>query len=162
MSSSSKSTGPKVKHCQRISILNAVTQAPPPPHTSLPPIIDNIPTSTVTLKTAPLPPPPHGTLPKKKHSSNKHSPFFPGIYGRPLFTLTPVNHFSAIPDGKSIIFYYFRKALPHEIAEGSSYILINIFENLWTAPEVFLKWQEAVDTGTMKDPEKSVYRYSIM
>ena len=48
------------------------------------------------------------------------------------------------------------------MSEGSSYILVDIFENLWTAPEVFLKWRQAVDTSAMKDPEKSAYRYSIM
>ena len=161
MSSSSKSTSPCFKHCLRVALPNATTQAPPPLHTDLPPSIDDIPTTTITLKPALLPPPPHGAPPKKKCSSDKHSPFFPGVYGRPLFTLTPVNHFSAIPDSKSIIFNYFRKALPHEVAEGSSYILVDIYENLWVAPEVFLKWQEVVDTGAMKEPEKSVYHYSI-
>ena len=161
MSSSSKSTSPCFKHCPQVALPNAMTQAPPPLRTDLPPSIDNIPTTTVTLKPALLPPPPRGTPPKKKCSSDKHSPFFPRVYGCPLFTLTPINHFSAIPDGKSIIFNYFRKVLPHEVAEGSSYILIDIYENLWVAPEVFLKWQEAVDSGAMKEPEKAAYHYSI-
>ena len=156
-----KRTGPQVKHCPQIALPAVMTQAPPPPHTDLPAIIDDIPTTTVMLKTAPLPPPPCSALPKKKRTPGKQSPFFPGVYGRPLFTLTPVNHYSAILNGKSIIFNYFRKALPHEVAEGSSYILVDIYENLWVAPEVFLKWREAVDTGAMKDPEKSVYRFSI-
>ena len=160
-SSSSKCVGLQIKQCQRFSLPIAVTQAPPPPCTNAPPSINDIPTSTVTLKMVPLPPPPRGAPPKKKQSLGKQSPFFPGVYSRPLFTLTPVRHFSSIPDGKSIIFNYFRKALPHEMSEGSTYILVDIFENLWTAPEVFLKWQEAVDAGTMKDPEKSAYRYSI-
>ena len=51
--------------------------------------------------------------------------------------------------------------MPHEIAEGSSYILIDIYENLWAAPEVFLKWREAIDTGTMKELEKSAFRYCL-
>ena len=45
--------------------------------------------------------------------------------------------------------------------EGSSYVLVDIYENLWSAPEVFLKWREAVDSGAMKDPEKSACHYSI-
>ena len=161
MSSSPNSSGPRVKHCARISLPNAITQAPPPPRTDGPPSINDIPTSTVTLKTAPLPPPPRGTPAKKKRVPNNPSPFFPGVYGRPLFTLTPVNHFSSIPDSKSIIINYYRKALPHEIVEGSLYILVDIYENLWTAPEVFLKWREAVDSGALKEPEKAVFRYSI-
>ena len=99
-SSSSKRTGPQIKHCLCISLPNAITQPPPPLRTDAPQSIDDIPTSTVTLKTAPLPPPPCGAPPKKKHTPAKHSPLFPGIYGRPLFTLTPVNHYSSIPDGK--------------------------------------------------------------
>ena len=159
--SSPKSSGPRVKHCARATLPNAIMQAPPPPRSDLPTSIDVIPTSTVMLKSAPLPPPPRGAPAKKKHTLDSQSPFFPGVYGRPLFMLTPVNHFSSIPDGKSIIFNYFRKALPHEIAEGSSYILVDVYENLWTAPEVFLKWREAVDSGVMKEPEKAAYRYSI-
>ena len=139
--SSRKTTGPRIKHCQHIALPSTIMQAPPPPCTDLPPSINDIPTTTVTLKMTPLPPPPHSAPPpKKKHSSGSHLPFFDGVYGRPLFSLTPVNHFSAIPEGKSIIFNYYRKALPHEVSEGSSYILINIFENLWMALEVFLKW----------------------
>ena len=159
--SSPKPTGPHVKHCVRVALPNAITQAPPPLHTDIPATIDSIPTSTVTLKTAPLPPPPHGAPTKKKCSPGNQSPFFPGVYGRPLFMLTPVNHYSAIPNGKSIIFNHFRKALPHEVTEGSSYIIVDIFENLWTVPEVFLKWRQAVDSGTMKEPEKAVFCYSI-
>ena len=160
MSSSTKTTGPHIKHCQWITLPNTMSQAPPPPCTDLPATIDDILTSIVTLKSAPLPPP-HGTSPKKKHSLGKQSPFFPSIYRRPLFTLTPVNHFSAIPQGKSIIFNYYRKALPHEVSEGSSYILVDIFENLWTTPEVFLKWRQVVDVSAMKEPKKSVYHFSI-
>ena len=66
MSSSSKRIGPQVKHCQWISLPNTITHAPPPPYTDLPPSIDIIPTSTVTLKSDPLPPPPCGAPPKKK------------------------------------------------------------------------------------------------
>ena len=95
--SSSKRTGPQVKHCQRIALPNSMMQAPPPPHTDLPPSIDNIPMSTVTLKTAPLPPPPHSTPPKKKQSTDKQSPFFDGVYRHILYSLTPINHYSAIP-----------------------------------------------------------------
>ena len=115
MSSPSKCSGLQIKHCQRISLPNVITQAPPPLCTDLPTSIDDIPMSTVMLKTAPLPPPPCGVPPKKKKSPGKQSPFFPGVYRRPLFTLTPVNHYSSIPDGKSIIFNYFRKVLPHEV-----------------------------------------------
>ena len=161
MSSPTKSTGPHVKHCARVTLPNAITQAPPPPCSDMPPSIDSIPTSTVTLKTAPLPPPPCGAPPKKKQSHGNHSPFFPGVYSHPLFSLTPVKHFSSILNVKSIIFNYYRKALPHELAEGSTFILVNIFENLWTMPEVFLKWREAVKSGTLKEPEKAVYHYSI-
>ena len=162
MSSSPNSTGPRVKHCVRVALPSTITQAPPPPHTDVPPTINDIPMTTVTLKAAPLPPPPCGAPAKKKRSLIKQSPFFLGVYGRPLFTLTPVHHYSSIPDGNSIIFNYFRKALPHELEEGgSSYILVDIYENLWSAPDVFLKWREAVDSGVMKEPEKAVYRYSI-
>ena len=136
-------------------------QAPPPPHTDLPPSINNIPTSMVMMKLATLPPPPCGAPLKKKHSPGKQTPFFDGIYGHPLFSLTPVNHFSVIPQGKSIIFNYYRKALPHEAVEGSSYILVDIFKNLWSAPEVFLKWRQAVDSGVLKEPEKSTLRFCI-
>ena len=80
MSSSSKRTGPQVKHCQRISLPNTITQAPPPPRSDLPPSIDSIPTSTVTLKSVPLPPPLCGAPPKKKRTTNKLSPFFEGVY----------------------------------------------------------------------------------
>ena len=160
-SSSSKPSGPRVKHCQHISLLNAVTQAPPPPRSDLPVTINDIPTSVVTKKTDPLPPPPYAVPPKKKRTSAPHSPFFDGVYGRPLFSLAPVRHFSSIPKGKSIIFNYFRKAMPHEATEGSSYILIDIFENLWAAPEVFLKWRQAVDTGNMKEPEKTAFHYCL-
>ena len=83
-------------------------------------------------------------------------------FGRPLFSLTPLRHFSTIPSGKSIIFNYFRKALPHELAEGGSpYILIDIYENLWIVPEVFLKWRQAIDSGVMKDVEKSAFRFCL-
>ena len=51
--------------------------------------------------------------------------------------------------------------LPHEAAEGSSFILVDIYENLWAAPEVFLKWWQAVDAGNMKEPEKSALCYCI-
>ena len=51
--------------------------------------------------------------------------------------------------------------MPHEATEGSSYILIDIFENLWAAPEVFLKWRQAIDEGALKEPEKSAFRYCI-
>ena len=47
------------------------------------------------------------------------------------------------------------------MAEGSSYILVDIYENLWTAPEVFLKWRQVVDSRAMKEPEKAAYSYSI-
>ena len=161
MSSSGKRTGPQVKHCPRISLPNPITQAPPPPRSDVPPSFDNIPTSIVTLKSDPLPPPPCGIPPKKKHSLAKKSPFFDGVYGRPLFSLAPVHHFSSIPQGKSIIFNFFRKALPHEATEGSAYILIDVYENLWATPEVFLKWRQAVDEGAMKKPEKSAFRYCI-
>ena len=154
------SSSPRVKHCQRISLPNAVTQAPPPLRSDVPPSIADIPTSTVTLKSDPLPPP-CGVPPKKKRSSAPHSPFFDGVYGRPLFSLAPVHHFSSIPKGKSILFNYFRKAMTHEATEGSNYILIDIFENLWAAPEVFLKWRQAVDEGVMKELEKSTFRYCI-
>ena len=179
--SSSNHSGPRVKHCPRISLPNAATQAPPPPRSDLPvtiddipmstvtlksdslPSIDDIPTSTVTLKSSPLPPPPPRVAPpKKKRVPNHPSPFFDGVYGRPLFSLAPVRHFSAIPDGKSIIFHFFRKALPHELAEcGSPYILIDVYENLWVAPEVFLKWREAVDSRAAKDIEKSAVRLCL-
>ena len=45
--------------------------------------------------------------------------------------------------------------------EGSSYILIDIYENLWLAPEVFLKWQEAIDSRAMKDVEKSAFCFCL-
>ena len=80
MSSSGKRTSPQVKHCPRISLPNAVTQAPPPPRSDIPSIAD-IPTSIVMLKSDPLPPPPCGAPPKKKRSSAPHSPFFDGVYG---------------------------------------------------------------------------------
>ena len=153
-SSSSKRTSPQIKHCLRISLPNAVTQAPPPPRSDHPPTISDIPTSNVTVKSDLLPP-------KKKQSLAKKSPFFDGVYGRPLFSLAPVHHFNSIPNGKSNIFNYFRKAMPHEVAEGSSFVLIDIYKNLWTAPEVFLKWRQAVDEGVMKEPEKSAFRYCI-
>ena len=108
-SSSSNPSGPRVKHCQRISLPNAVTQAPPPPRSDVPLSINDIPTSTVTLKSSPLPPPPRGAPPKKKQTPANHSPFFDGVYGRPLFSLAPVHHFTSIPQGKSIIFNYFKK-----------------------------------------------------
>ena len=161
MSSSSKSSGPKVKHCQQITLPNVILQAPPPPCSDLPATIDDIPTSTVTLKSAPLLPPPRGAPPKKKHTPGKQSPFFNGVYGHPLFSLMPINHYSTIPQGKSIIFNYYRKALPHEAAEGSSYILVDIYENFWSAPEVFLKWWQAVDTGVLKEPEKSMLHFCL-
>lgn len=72
-----------------------------------------------------------------------------------------MHHYSTIPQGKSILFNYFRKALPHEVAEGSSYVLVDIYDNLWSAPEVFLKWCQAVDSGMMKEPEKSTYHFCI-
>ena len=78
-----------------------------------------------------------------------------------LFSITLVHHYSAIPQGKSIIFNYFQKALPHKVMEGSSYVLMDIYENLWTTPEVFLKWRQAVNSRAMKKHEKSTYQYSI-
>ena len=42
------------------------------------------------------------------------------------------------------------------------YVLIDIYENLWVAPEVFLKWQQAVNAGTLKEPKKSMLQYCIM
>ena len=59
--------------------------------------------------------------------------------------------------GKSILFHYFRKEFPHEIQEGSSYILVDINDNLWVALEVFLKWQQAVEAGSMKELNLSNY-----
>ena len=161
--SSSKPSGPRVKHSPRVSLPNIISQAPPPPRTDMPPSINDIPTSMVTLKSAPLPPsPPHDAPAKKKRVPNNPSPFFDGVYGRPLFSLAPIRHFSSIPDSKSIIFHFFRKALPHELTEGGSpYILIDVFENLWVAPEVFLKWREAVDSGAAKDIEKSAVRLCL-
>ena len=94
-----KHTGPQVKYCTCIALPAVMTQAPPPPCTDLLPTINNIPTTTVTLKPTPLPPPPRDAPPKKKWSPSKQSPFFPGVYRRPLFTLTPVNHYSSILDG---------------------------------------------------------------
>ena len=159
---SSKCTGPQIKHCMQIVLPSAMMQAPPPPRSNLPTTIDAIPTSIVTLKTDSLPPPPHGTPLKKKRSPGKQTPFFDGIYRHPLFSLTPVNHYSAIPKGKSIIFNYYRKVLPHEVSEGSSYILIDIYKNLWVTPEVFLKWQQAIDSGALKEPEKSTLHFCLM
>ena len=63
--SSRKYTGPQVKHCTRITLPNSMMQAPPPLHTDLPPLINNIPMSTVMLKTDPLPQPPCAPPPKK-------------------------------------------------------------------------------------------------
>ena len=159
--SSSKPSGPRVKHCQRISLPDIATRSPPPPRSDLPVTINDIPMSVVMKKTDPLSPPPCSVPPKKKRTSAPHSPFFDRFYGRPLFSLAPVHHFSSIPNGKSIIFNYFRKALPHEAAEGSTYILIDIFENLWAAPEVFLKWRQAVNKGGMKDVEKCAVRLCL-
>ena len=158
--SSSKSTGPRIKHCLQVALLNAITQAPPPPRTDMPPTI-NIPMSMVTLKTDSPPPPPCGVPLKKKQTTRVSTPFFNGVYGCPLFSLAPVHHFSSIPNGKSIIFNYYRKAFPHEIIEGSAYILMDIYENLWAALEVFLKWQEAIDAGALKEPEKSSLRFCL-
>ena len=45
--------------------------------------------------------------------------------------------------------------------EGSTYILIDVYKNLWLAPEVFLKWREAVDCGAAKDIEKSAVRLCL-
>lgn len=45
---SSSKTGPHIKHCTRIALPD--TTLPPPPHTNLLPSINDIPTSTVTLK----------------------------------------------------------------------------------------------------------------
>ena len=161
MSSSGKRTSPQVKHCPRISLPSAITQAPPPPHNDLPLSINDIPSTTVVLKSAALPPPPCGAPLKKKHVPGKKTPFFDGVYGHPMFSLTPVNHFSAIPEGKSIIFNYYRKALLHEAAEGSSYILVDIYKNLWAVPKVFLKWRQAVDAGVLKEPEKSTLCFCL-
>ena len=66
-------------------------------------------------------------------------------------------HYSAIPQGKSILFHFFRKAFPHEIQEGSSYILVDINDNLWVALEVFLKWRQAVEAGVMKELNLAEY-----
>ena len=107
--SSRKRTGPQVKHCPRITLPNSMTQVPPPLRSDLLPSIDDIPMSTVMLKSDPLPPPPRGVPQKKKHATASHSPFFSGVYGQVLFSLTPVHHYSAIPQGKSIILNYFRK-----------------------------------------------------
>ena len=129
----------------------------PPPHATnvdKPITINDIPTTTVTVKSDP---PPCSSTPSRKHARGKQSPFFDVVYGRLLFSLTPVFHYSAIPQGKSILFNYFRKAFPHEIQEGSSYILVDINDNLWIAPEVFLKWQQAVEAGSMKELNLSDY-----
>ena len=45
--------------------------------------------------------------------------------------------------------------------EGSTYILIDVYENLWLAPEVFLKWREAIDSGAVKDVEKSAFCFCL-
>ena len=45
--------------------------------------------------------------------------------------------------------------------EGSSFILVDIFDNLWVAPEVFLKWQKAVDRGSVNDVDLGVYHLCI-
>ena len=62
--SSAKSTGPQVKHCPRIAIPSTI---PPPPATKAnkPITIDDIPTSTVTLKSDP-PPCSSPSLPSRK------------------------------------------------------------------------------------------------
>ena len=155
--SSAKLTGPQVKHCQRITIPSTIP--PPPPSTSDKPItIDDIPVSTVTLKSDPPP----SLLTRKCPARGKCSPFFNGVYGRLLFSLMPAYHYSAIPQGKSILFHYFRKAFPHEVVEGSSYILVDINDNLWVAPEVFLKWRQAIEAGNMKELDLNIYQLCIL
>ena len=147
--SSANSTGPRVKHVPRITVPSII---PPPPASSSdkPITIDDIPTSIVTLKLVP-------PLPSRKRARSRQSPFYDGVYRRLLFSLTPVFHYSAIPQGKSILFHYFRKAFPHEIQEGSSFILVDINDNLWVAPEVFLKWRQVVEVGSMKELNLSEY-----
>ena len=107
--SSGKRTGPQVKHCARIALPNSMTQSPPPPHTDILPSTDDILVSTVMLKSDPLPPPPCSTPLKKKHTSSSQCPFFSGVYGWLLYSLTSVHHYSMIPQGKFILFNYFRR-----------------------------------------------------
>ena len=157
--SSGKLTGPHVKHMPRIAVPSVI---PPPLDTKQdkPITIGNIPTTTVTLKSDP-PCSSSPSIPSRKHALGKQSPFYDGVYRRLLFSLTPVFHYSAIPQGKSILFHYFRKAFPHEIQEGSSFILVDINDNLWVAPEVFLKWQQAVEAGSMKELNLAEYQLCI-
>ena len=118
-------------------------------------LINKIPTSKVTKKKVPAK---SSAVPRKKVQPT--SPFLDSIVRKLYFSLTPIHSFVDIPSGKSIIIHSFRKSLPHERVNGA-YILIDAFDNLWSAPEVFLKWRENVDGGAMKELDLNTYWLSI-
>ena len=119
-------------------------------------LIDKIPTSIVVKKKKT--PANSSAVPQKKVQPS--SPFLDGVVGKLYFSLAPVHSFVDIPTGKSLIIHSFRKALLHERMHGA-YILVDAFENLWSAPEVFLKWRENVDAGAMKELDLNTYQLSL-
>ena len=129
----------KTKVCPRSTVQVVNSLPPPPPLSALPPIA------------SPLP---------KKKSVPSH-PFINGVVGKVYFSLTPVHHYFSIPIGKSIIICNFQKALPHEKAESSSYVLMDTFDGLWLAPEVFDKWCKAVESGAISELDMSTNRLSL-
>ena len=129
----------KTKVCLRSAIQPAITIPPPPPLNALPPIA------------SPLP---------KKKSLLSH-PFINRVVGKLYFSLTPVYHYFSIPIGKSIIITNFQKALPHEKAETGTYVLTDTLEGLWIAPDVFDKWHNAVEEGTIPELDMNTNRLSL-
>ena len=124
-------------------------------------LFDTIPTTKVTLKKKTSPNSPTALVPWKKATPvSPSAPFLDGVLGKLYFSLAKVHSYSDIPEGKSIIINHFCKALPHEHTEGS-YILIDAFDNLWSAPEVLLKWREDVDSSCMKELNLNTYWLSL-
>ena len=127
---------PKTKVCPRSAVQPAIT-IPPPPLLSASPSVSS---PLVTKKPAP-----------------SHL-FINRVVGKLYFSLTPVHHYFSIPHGKSIIICNFRKALPHEKVESSSYVLMDTFDGLWLAPEVFDKWRKAVKSHAVPELDLTTNR----
>lgn len=113
------------------------------------------PTSTVTLKKK------LSTPRKKVAPASSSNPFLNGILGKLYFSLAQIHSYVDIPEGKSIIISHFRKSLPHKRVEVGSYILEDTFNNLWSAPEVFLKWHKDIDTSAIKELDINTYWISL-
>ena len=132
--------------------------APPPASTSPPDLLD-IPTSIVIKKTVPSALPPLTPLPQKKLSPP--DPYIKGQVGHVFFSLDIPQSYTNIPPGHTVIIVKFRKTYNFETV-NSKYILIDPLDNKWTVPEVFNKWCKVVEHGDHHELDLKQYQLSLV